>query len=221
MPYTRRRTCPICGKSNLLKLSEHLRQVHGLSSEARQPWLRQASHTPPIPTQTQSPKDIPLSQLPIIIPPEDVPLQQFPVTSVYTSTAPPLLPSVVVNRKRPFITSGKRKAVLTKKRKVLKKSSKRKPIKKRKLQTKSKKPRKQPVYDSSDEEEDEEIINPKTKRELEQNWLRFSEQEDSDSREGEGDDEETDSDDINNMTLEEAFYKRPSIPSKYRGGRYF
>ena len=103
---------------------------------------------------------------------------------------------MIVNRKRPFIASGKRKAVLTKKRKVLKKSSKRKvvPIKKTKLQTKSKKKsRKQPVYDSSDEEEeDEEIINPKTKRELEQNWLRFSEQEDSDSREGEEVDEESD-----------------------------
>ena len=49
MPYTQRRACPICGKPNLLKLSEHLRQVHGLSSEERQPWLKQASHhSPPV-----------------------------------------------------------------------------------------------------------------------------------------------------------------------------
>ena len=73
MPYTQRRVCPICGKPNLLKLSEHLRQVHDLSTQARQPWLQQASVSP---TQSQplilSPKDVP-----IIIPPEDVPLQQF------------------------------------------------------------------------------------------------------------------------------------------------
>ena len=46
MPYTQRRVCPICGKPNLLKLSEHLRQVHDLSTQARQPWLKQASHFP-------------------------------------------------------------------------------------------------------------------------------------------------------------------------------
>ena len=34
--------CIICGKQNLLKLSEHLRQVHQLSCEDRQPWLRAA-----------------------------------------------------------------------------------------------------------------------------------------------------------------------------------
>ena len=42
MPYTQRRHCPKCGKQDLLKLSEHLRQVHGLSSEERQPLLKSA-----------------------------------------------------------------------------------------------------------------------------------------------------------------------------------
>ena len=48
MSYRRRRACPICGKPNLLWPSHHLRQVHGLSSEARQPWLQRASHLPPV-----------------------------------------------------------------------------------------------------------------------------------------------------------------------------
>ena len=88
-------------------------------------------------------------------------------------------------QKAPVITQPKKRQAVSIKKK---KSNKRKPvpIKKRKLQ---KKPaRKQPVYDSSDEE-DEEIVNPKTKRELEQSWLRFSEQEETDSEEEE---EETD-----------------------------
>ena len=84
MPYTQRRVCPICGKPNLLKLSEHLRQVHDLSTQARQPWLKQASHLPP----PVPPKDVPLSQLPIIIPPEDVPLHSSPVTTSDTFHSP-------------------------------------------------------------------------------------------------------------------------------------
>ena len=34
--------CPICGKQDLLKLSEHLRQVHQLSCNERQSYLRNA-----------------------------------------------------------------------------------------------------------------------------------------------------------------------------------
>ena len=41
-----RRDCPICGKRNLLKLSNHLSQTHGLSSEERQRWLQRTSHLP-------------------------------------------------------------------------------------------------------------------------------------------------------------------------------
>ena len=42
MPYCNRRICPICGKNNLLKLSEHLRQVHHLTVEQSQPYLKTA-----------------------------------------------------------------------------------------------------------------------------------------------------------------------------------
>ena len=45
MPYTHRKTCSICGKQDLLKLSEHLRQVHQLSSDERQPYLRNAVYS--------------------------------------------------------------------------------------------------------------------------------------------------------------------------------
>ena len=45
MPYTHRRTCSICGKQDLFKLSEHLRQVHQLSSDERQPYLRNAVYS--------------------------------------------------------------------------------------------------------------------------------------------------------------------------------
>ena len=43
MPYSHRRVCPICGKQDLLKLSEHLRQVHHLSSDERQMYLKNAT----------------------------------------------------------------------------------------------------------------------------------------------------------------------------------
>ena len=63
MPYIQRRACPICRKQGLLKLSEHLRQVHQLTSEERQPWLKAAvfSATPDhgILTHSQSPEELP------------------------------------------------------------------------------------------------------------------------------------------------------------------
>ena len=40
MPYCHRRVCPICVKHDLLKLSEHLRQVHHLSCDERQLYLK-------------------------------------------------------------------------------------------------------------------------------------------------------------------------------------
>ena len=43
MPYTHRRMCPICGKQDLLKLSEHLRQVHQLSCDERTAYLKTAT----------------------------------------------------------------------------------------------------------------------------------------------------------------------------------
>ena len=42
MPYRNRRNCPICCKSGLLYLSDHLAQVYQLSSEERKPWLKSA-----------------------------------------------------------------------------------------------------------------------------------------------------------------------------------
>ncbi len=42
----RRKHCPICGRKNLLKLSNHLADIHELSSEQRQPFLIRAKVTP-------------------------------------------------------------------------------------------------------------------------------------------------------------------------------
>ena len=67
MPYRHRRACPICGKPNLLSLSHHLSQVHGLSSEARQPWLQRASHLP-------TPVDMSVEQYPVSLPPSSSPV---------------------------------------------------------------------------------------------------------------------------------------------------
>ena len=36
------RTCPVCGRPDLKNISTHLLQVHGLSSEERKPYLKQA-----------------------------------------------------------------------------------------------------------------------------------------------------------------------------------
>ena len=45
MPRTRK-VCLICGKKGLLKLSNHLANVHKLSSEERQSYLIRAKRTP-------------------------------------------------------------------------------------------------------------------------------------------------------------------------------
>ena len=37
-----RRTCPVCGRPDLKNISTHILQVHGLSSEERNPFLKQA-----------------------------------------------------------------------------------------------------------------------------------------------------------------------------------
>ena len=37
-----RRTCPVCGRPDLKNISTHFLQVHGLSSEERKPYLKQA-----------------------------------------------------------------------------------------------------------------------------------------------------------------------------------
>ena len=42
MPRRFPRTCPVCGRPHLKNLSTHLLKVHGLSSEERRPYLKQA-----------------------------------------------------------------------------------------------------------------------------------------------------------------------------------
>ena len=42
MPYKYRRDCPVYNKPELLYLSDHLSQVHNLTSEERKPWLKAA-----------------------------------------------------------------------------------------------------------------------------------------------------------------------------------
>ena len=42
MPYKFRRMCPICFRQDLLYLADHIRQVHKLSREKRQPLLKSA-----------------------------------------------------------------------------------------------------------------------------------------------------------------------------------
>ena len=54
MAHRNRRYCPICGKQDLLKLSNHLSQAHQLTSEERRPLLRRAvlSQAPLVPLQS-------------------------------------------------------------------------------------------------------------------------------------------------------------------------
>ena len=42
MPRRFRRSCPVCGRPDLKNISIHLYQVHGLSSEKRKLYLKQA-----------------------------------------------------------------------------------------------------------------------------------------------------------------------------------
>ena len=63
----------LLNEKDLLYLSDHLRQVHGLSAQARQPWLKQASLLPPpvdLPVG-QYPKSLPLSSCPMITVPDN------------------------------------------------------------------------------------------------------------------------------------------------------
>ena len=81
MPYRHRRDCPICGKPNLLSLSHHLSQVHGLSSANRQPWLKAAAFTPSIPCggipQSSMNEPLRMEQYPMCIP-SQYPMEQPP-----------------------------------------------------------------------------------------------------------------------------------------------
>ena len=78
MPYRHRRHCPICFKPNLLSLSHHLSQVHKLTSEERQPWLKAAvfSATPGhgVLTHSQCPEELPRNTCPVVPLPSSRPL---------------------------------------------------------------------------------------------------------------------------------------------------
>ena len=68
MPYYHRRICPICGKQNLLKLSNHLSQNHGLSSEERRPFLQRAAFSLPTVPLVHSVQDAYPIALPVELP---------------------------------------------------------------------------------------------------------------------------------------------------------
>ena len=65
MPYKIRRSCPICGKLDLLYLADHLRQVHQLSRQERQPWLKAAVFTPTTPYRMLYPLSTPQTHGPL------------------------------------------------------------------------------------------------------------------------------------------------------------
>ena len=54
MPYHHRRTCPLCGRSQLLKLSNHLKQTHRIVGTERRDILRNVA---PINTSPSSQKE--------------------------------------------------------------------------------------------------------------------------------------------------------------------
>ena len=123
---------------------------------------------------------------------------------------------VAVPRKRAAPVISQLEVRPPKKRKTSDKRVRKRPAKKRKaVPIKKRKPRKQPVYDSSDDDDGDMIIGPQTRREMQQEEKEDPASEETSSEEEETN-EESDPDDIENMTLEEAFYKRPSIPNKYR-----
>ena len=61
----RRKSCPICGKKDLLHLYTHLRNVHGLNSQDRKHWLKQARQG--IPEETSEPPTMSAEKLRTIL----------------------------------------------------------------------------------------------------------------------------------------------------------
>ena len=136
-----------------------------------------------------------------------------------TSTSPPSHPRVEPLPEQPVTVTRKRAAPVISQLEVRppkKRKTSDKRVRKRKaVPIKKRKPRKQPVYDSSDDDDGDMIMGPQTRREMQQEEKEDPVSEETSSEEEETN-EESDPDDIENMTLEEAFYKRPSIPNKYR-----
>ena len=78
MAHRNRRHCPICGKQDLLKLSNHLSQAHQLTSEERQPLLKRAllsRQVIPLVVQDASyPTELPRNTCPVVAMPSNRPL---------------------------------------------------------------------------------------------------------------------------------------------------
>lgn len=87
MPKKFRRDCPICYKPGLLYLSDHLRQVHHLTSEEREPWIKATVFSHQV-TPYMRP-NIVLSWVPQGIPPQppSIKLQQQPPLKVAKTQA--------------------------------------------------------------------------------------------------------------------------------------
>lgn len=60
MPYHHRRNCPLCGQSQLLKLSNHLKQTHGIVGTERRNILQKVNT---ISTNTSSQKEKPKTNI--------------------------------------------------------------------------------------------------------------------------------------------------------------
>ena len=99
MSFKQGRTCPICFKEHLFYLSDHLRQVHQLSSEERKPWLKSAVFSPTLSTDLPSFRGIPQYTRYAQVPRPSIDDVQVPITE----NSPCPTPHRPVNRK------GKRK----------------------------------------------------------------------------------------------------------------
>ena len=81
-----RRTCPVCGRPDLKNISTHLLQVHGLSSEERKPYLKQAQVSswqvacPPPSANAEKPREKRVSQW------EHPPPAKRPRTATHTTS---------------------------------------------------------------------------------------------------------------------------------------
>ena len=55
-----RRNCPVfgCGSTNLVRLANHLDQVHGMDTEERKKWLKWSKLGICVPPQNEEPKEL-------------------------------------------------------------------------------------------------------------------------------------------------------------------
>ena len=97
-----RPTCPLCGRPDLKNISTHLLQVHGLSSEERKPYLKQAQVSSWQPScqsptaNTEKPREKRVSQS------EHSPPAKRPRTAARTTTSMGTKPYPVFNFRHKF-----------------------------------------------------------------------------------------------------------------------